>query len=150
MPPIFIAEQTVTLRNCVFGFLYLIFGRRRMGWFFFEVGPEETGEQRCNQPCLPSRRVQPNFSQPMDFSTVNAGPAGGAFGAVGSPAPAAPRTPPENCEAMFFPLGGDGPSGPRMDDSDGMGCERSFTPFKTHLAVLQLMSKHFIEVRDDS
>ena len=48
------------------------------------------------------------------------------------------------------PLGGDGPSGPRMDDSDGMGCERSFTPFKTHLAALQLMIKHFIKVRDDS
>ena len=37
-----------------------------------------------------------------------------------------------------------------MDDSDGMGCERSFTPFKTHLAALQLIIKHFIKVRDYS
>ena len=46
--------------------------------------------------------------------------------------------------------GGDGPSGPRMDDSDGMGCERSFTPFKTHPAALHLNSKHLTKVRDDS
>ena len=46
--------------------------------------------------------------------------------------------------------GGDGPSGPRMDDSDGMGCERLFTPFETLPTALHLMSKHLTKVRDDS
>ena len=48
------------------------------------------------------------------------------------------------------PWGGDGPSGPRMDDSDGMGYERLFTPFKTLPTALHLMSKHLTKVMDDS
>ena len=40
-------EQTVTLPNGFFGFLYLIFGRRQMSWFHREVDIVERGEQRA-------------------------------------------------------------------------------------------------------